>query len=292
MLSNTFFTVNFSFSLLISTITLVTNLIIIFIIYKFRALHTLNNILLCNTHVSVLFYSILILIQSILGFDKYWALNAPFCSFRAYLYNVAITTVCYSKSIHAISRLFFIIFYKHRQLLTRRTHWFLIMFHRIFNIIICIPFFFFNGAYGFESESRVCLMSSKSYVFATFNTIVTCLLPMQIVTVLYIIIIFHIRRSRRRVLVFTINLNRVNNQKREMKILRQMVIQTVALGPSAPIFIFLIICNAMKTYEPPESLYLLSFNCVSIAMFILTIVQFKMSEDIKQIVRRKVFRHY
>jgi len=247
----------------------------------------------------VIFYSIIIIIASIIGFREDWAFNAPLCSLRAYCFNIAIATICYSKSIHAISRLFFAALYKHRYLLTWRVHWILIIFNWVIGIIVCIPPFFIDGGYAFEEESRSCVVTSKMYRLSLYMTIVSCIIPFTIIANVYILILFHAHRSTRRVRALQSNVspnfpktpNVIHQTKREMKIMKQMIIQTCTLLPGGPIFVLLIIWHATQNQPPPEPLYLLAFNLMTIAVFMVTTAQFIMSKKIMQFSIQYIFRH-
>jgi hypothetical protein len=51
-------------------------------------------------------YCLMTIIASINGLDGDEPYNARLCSVRAYCFDIAVSILCYSKSIHAISRLF------------------------------------------------------------------------------------------------------------------------------------------------------------------------------------------
>ena len=118
MLSNIFYVINFSFSILVCILILSASFTIIFLITKNRDLHAFDNILNCNTSIAAIIYSIIVFIDSIYGFHEEWALNIPSCSFRAYCRYVTMAVICYSIATRAISHLFFVVFYKRRYLLT------------------------------------------------------------------------------------------------------------------------------------------------------------------------------
>ena len=286
MLSNLFILISHTLSICASIISLVVSLLMIFIICKNQPLRTFNNLLLCNSCVAVICYSIVNIIESVLGFHDDWILNAPFCSLRGFCLNTCIALICYSKAIHTISRFFCAVLYKHRFLLTWRTHWILIIFNWILALIICIPPFFINDGYQLEIESRRCVISSKKYWLALYITIISCLLPFNIIAMVYISIAFHVHRSTRRVWAVQLNNHQINPKtchiKREISIMKQMLIQTSALLPGGPLFLILIIWNATLTHPPPEILYPLGFEMMTLAVFIVTIVHFVMSKKVKE----------
>jgi hypothetical protein len=286
MLPNIFYVINFTISILLSTIGIIFSCVTIFIVIRTRRYRTFNNVLICNTSVAAIFYSLITISASILGYREDWSSNAPLCSFRAYLYNVGIATVCHSKSIHAISRLFFAILYKRRYLLTWRTHRILIILTWLICLIICIPPFFFDDGYALEEESRSCVISSKKYLLALYVSMVSCIIPFNIIAMVYVSILFSVRRSARRVWAFNQNVTNVDDHmpksKREIKLMQQMIIQTGILVSGGPIFIFLILWHATQKQPPPEWLYLLGFNSLTIVGSTVPIVQFMMSKQLRQ----------
>jgi hypothetical protein len=256
---------------------LITSIATILIVYKNRQFHTFNNILSCNSSIAVIFYATVTIISSINGLREDWALTAPLCSFRAYCYNVGVASICHSKSMHAISRLFFAVLYKRRYLLT----W-------IISFAVCIPPFFIEGGYALEIESRSCVVTSKMYLLALYMSIVSCIIPCNIIVSVYLQIAFYVHRSTRRVWAFRQNMNSLHNNvqksKREMKLMKQMVIQTEILISGGPIFLFLVGWHAFTDKSPPEPLYLLGFNLLTIVGSLTPIVQFIMNKQLKQFV--------
>lgn len=122
-----FFPVNYWLTIASAIIGLTLCLLIIMIVLTHRECHNFTNVLTCNTCVVVVLYFIFQIVTSIFALRQYWQYHQPACVFRAYCSLALCATLCYSYSIQAISRLFFAIFYKHRFLLTWRTHWLLII---------------------------------------------------------------------------------------------------------------------------------------------------------------------
>ena len=117
-------------------------------------------------------FSIISIVSFIYGFREDWASNAPLCSLRGYCYTSTIVVITHSKSIQAISRLFNAILYKHKCLLTWRTHWIIIILNWILAFLVCIPPLFFEGGYALETESRICAGSCKIYPIGLYIVIV------------------------------------------------------------------------------------------------------------------------
>ena len=282
MLPELFYLVNFTCSILFCVIGLIFSLLIVIIIVKTGRFRTFDNLLICNSSMSVVFYSIITLIGSISSLEKDWIINERYCVFRAYFYNVGIAAICYSKSMHAISRFFFAILYKHRYLLTMRTHQILIILTWIISLVICIPPFFVENGYGLEIESRSCVISSKMFILALYITFVSCLIPFQIIIYIYLYILCYVYRSTRRIHAFHQNINHLRKTNREMKLMKQMLIQTSILLTGGPLFLFLVLWHATQSQSPPQYLYLLAFNLMTIVATIVPLIQFFMHKQIRQ----------
>jgi hypothetical protein len=164
MLTNLFYTINFSLAIVVSIIALIFAFLTIIIFVINRQCRTISNLLACNTAIAVIFYYILNLFSSIYGLREDESYNQPACIFRGYCYTASCTAICYSYLIHAISRLFSAVFYNHRSLLTWSVHWLMI----IINWFICItspivPIFVY-GRYRLEQESHLCIATTKIFI--------------------------------------------------------------------------------------------------------------------------------
>ena len=273
------------------TIGLIFSLLTVILVVKNRRFQTFHNILICNSSFASVLYSTVTMIGSSYSLQSNWMVNEPFCRFRAYLYNVSIAAICHSKSIHAISRFFFSILYKHRFLLTKRTHHLLIVLTWIISLIVCIPPFLIENGYGLEIESRSCVVSSQMCLIALYITFVSCLIPFNIVIFIYLYILLNVYRSTRRVNAFEQRDNRLRKKKREIHLMKQMIIQTIILLSGGPIFLFLLTWNATQSHPPPQFLYLLGFNLMTFVATIVPFIQFIMNQQLTKYSLQFLQRH-
>lgn len=291
MPSNLFFEINFTLSIIASIIGFTFSCTTLFIVIVHRQCHTINNLLTCNTCVAVIFYSIIVLQSSIYGFREDWTLNAPHCQFRAYCFNVAIAATCHSKSLHAISRLFSAVFYKYKFLLTWRTHFSMIIINWILCFVSCLLPFFIPHGFALEKESRSCVVTSRMTLLAAYIALTSSIIPFNIITSVYGMILFHVHRSTRRIRALRAqnvpeslnNPNLTRKTTREVKLMKQMIIQMSILLVGGPIFLFLIFWHAITSQSAPEFLYLLGFNSMSFVAAAVTVVQFLMDEKLKRL---------
>ena len=284
MPSNLFFIINFSIAILVATIGLFVSFTTIIIVYKNCPFRTFNNLLTCNTCVATILCAICNLLTSSLGFHEDWAFNTPLCSFRAYIYNIGIAAASHSKSMHAISHLFFAVLYKHKYLLTWRVNRILILLTWLISLIICLPPFFIDGGYALEEESRSCVISSKIPALALYISVVSVLTPFHIIIIVYLLIVLHVHRSTRRVWNFNQNLhnNHLQSTKREMKLMKQMIVETGILISGGPVFLVLIAWHGTQTQSPPDCLYLIGFQLMTFVATVEPIAHFIMNKQLRE----------
>ncbi|UJR24539.1 hypothetical protein I4U23_005914 [Adineta vaga] len=278
MLSNDFYIINSTFTIFISITSLIISLLTILIIYHNHQFYSINNLLLCNSSFATIFYFLISIFGSISAFHKDWILPSTLCSFRAYCLNIAIAALSYSKSLDAISRLLSTVFYKHRYLLTYRAHRIYILLTWIICIIICISPFFIDGGYAYENESPL------------YISMVSCLIPFCIIAFVYIAILIHVQRSSRRVEV-SMNRNILQTSKREMKVVRKMLIQINILFAGGQTFLFLIIWHMITKRSAPEPLYPLCLTSITLVISVVPIIQIIVNKKLKQFIRQYIYRH-
>jgi hypothetical protein len=281
MLPDLYFTINFSVGLIASIIAVIICILTIFIVIIDQQCHNVTNLLACNTCIAVIFYCIIAIVTSIYGFREDWAFNAPLCAFRGYCFTAGVGVLCYSYSIQAISRLFFAVFYKHKQLQTYRTHWIMIILNWFLGFTVTIVPFFIKGSYGLEKESRGCVISSKVFAGAFYTGIIISLIPLNTVTIIYGIILHRVRQSANR--VTPIASVSTPNMKRQAKIMHQMSINSSILTAGGFPMFFLIIWHEIKQQAAPEPLYVLGFNSITICVALMTIAQFIMNDKVKNV---------
>lgn len=291
MLPEIYFQMNFIFSIILCRIGLIFSVLTVIVIVENRRFETFHYLFICNSSFASILYCMITMIGSSYSLQSNWMSNEPYCSFRAYLYNVSIACICHSKSVHAISRFFFSILYKYRFLLTKRIHQVLIVLTWLISLIVCIPPFFVENGYGLEIESRSCVISSQKSFIALYITFVSCLIPFNIVIFIYLYILFNVYRSTRRVNAFDQTDQRLRKNRREIRLMKEMIIQTIILLSGGPIFLFLLTWNATQTSQPAEYLYLLGFNLMTLVATIVPLIQFLFNRQLTNSLRF-IFQRY
>jgi hypothetical protein len=223
------------------------------------------------------------------AFSNDSSLYQPTCLLRGYLSIMACTGLCYSYLIQAISRLFCTALYKHKNLQTWHIHRIMIIMNWILAFLIPIPPIFLNG-YVLEEESRLCLPSTKIFSSAIYVISSVFLIPLTLIQIIYVIILYYAHQSTRRVVDFATKTNTVAirgyiplpNFKRELILMRNMLILVFILTSGGAPFAMLIFWHVAQPGQQPESLYLLSINSITFFIMLNTITSFFMSRDVRK----------
>ncbi|UJR32171.1 hypothetical protein I4U23_019637 [Adineta vaga] len=276
MLPNLFYIINFSISIFVAIIALIIAFLILISVICHRSCRTISNLLICNTSIATIAYYLLNLISIFYALQNNWAYHQPACVFRAYSYTVLCAALCYSYSIHAISRLFFTVFYTHKSLQTWFVHWTMILISWSVSILTpIVPLLIFKHGYQLEEESRICLPTTKIFLSSICSLSIAFLIPLTIVTSIYGIIFFHARQSTHRIRGFTSNVTtmmmtsqpKLLKVKREIKLMKKILILVCLLLCGGTPYSILVLWHFLCTKSPPESVFIkyefyINFYCI------------------------------
>jgi hypothetical protein len=272
---------------LTSLISLTFSLIIIFAVVVNRRCHSVSNLLVCHTSSIVFLYALLFFWMSAEGFKGESPLNQSACVFRGYAFAVLSAATSYSYTAHALSRLFFVIFSKHRFLLKYHVHFGLIVGTWLVSILIPIEPLFYNG-YQYEKESRLCIVTTKQFCTSFYIIIMVFMFPVNVIIVIYGIILKHIRNSAHRINPIP-QQNANVNIKREVKVFLNIIIQVGILSFGGTPFFILVVWHSQQ--EPPEWFYSISSFCISLGFSIMMLVCFLMNKTIQETLPVRFRRH-
>ena len=284
MLSDIFYIVNFSFSILISIVGMIVSISMISIVATHRPLRTVTNLLTCNTSMTVLVYFISILIPSVYGFREDWASKQPLCIFRAYCSLASCACLCYSYALQAMGRFFSTVLYKHKFLVTYRVQVCLILLNWTLGVVLPIVPIFFDGGFVYEKEARLCVPTTHRFLTSMYGVTTAFIIPLNIAIIVYSAIFYHTRRSSRRVVAFVSDTMapRLPNAKREMTLARNMLVLLGIFGSGGLLYLVLVLWNVIEPVNsPPESLYLLSNNSISFFIALMMLTLFHMNKQVK-----------
>ena len=301
MLTNLFYIINFSLSLFASLTGLLAAFLTITIIYVHRPYHNIPNLVKCNSLASMSAFMILVFISAIFGLHEDWARYQTACSFRAYCYTTVCMIICSSYSIQAISRLFYTVLYRYRFLQTWRVHWFLIISSWITSFLVqTAPFVFDKDFFDLEKESRMCVGTTHRSSASLYCTVIAFLIPFGSIVIIYAIIIYRVRQSSRRVRSLATNpvdstvMNTMPflNVKREIKIMKNLMLLLSLAGCSGIPYLVLLIWNLGRWSRPPAFLYLLSINAMVFSVSAMMLIIFFINKGVQNvlIVRLKRLR--
>ncbi|CAF1302265.1 unnamed protein product [Rotaria magnacalcarata] len=116
--------------------------------------------------------------------------------------------------------------------------------------------------------------------------VVAFLIPLNDSMIIYHIIFYHARRSARRIAPSTSNTltAHITNAKREMKLaLHMIMIETLYVGAGTPLLELVLWLVIQPKSPPPELLYLLSYNSISLFGTLAIIMLFWMNKPVKDI---------
>ena len=270
-------------------ITIVFSLLVIVIVLRYCRSQSWSiiNLLLCNSSVCLLVYIAGFCVQVPLYFQSIFLQsqnnNTVSCKIFACFGTFGITVLSYSSVVQAISRLFVIVFHKHRYLLTTRVNWIMIFISWTASGTIAGCFFISPLAYQYEVESRVCSITRKNFPTSFMASVVIFLFPLITISSIYSIIIRYIKQHS------YINPQNGNilRAKRNIKVFKNILIYTSVLGVGGtPYFISTILNNI---FPIPWPLYLISLLCMSCTAAISSVVLLFTNEQVKTIFFAKLY---
>ena len=190
--------------------------------------------------------------------------------------------IAYSYLIQSISRYFITILYKHKNLLTFHINWFLIILNWLIAGIVAGSISIFPLAYQYESESRMCLLTSKIFLSSFVGTMITFCIPFIIIILLYTLILCHTTKNRINSNTFT-----ALRLKRNLKVFQNILTSVFILGiGGTPYFISVIIHPIVKV---PWQLYTISILFISLSAALESVALFVMNTQIRKLFYQMIY---
>lgn len=285
MLNDWFYILNFSLMAVSSIVTIVVSVTVI-VIYVIKSnCRTFTTLLTCNISVAQTIFALNCFIISFYGFNENWAINQPLCSFRAYCFVASASAMGYGVAFQAMGRLFITVFYKYKYFTTFRVCWCMIALSWLIALLLPIVPLFFDGAYIYEKESRLCTISSKNFPMSFYVSIVTFPIPVSASMFIYGRILYYTETAHRVVPLTTSAVNSlIPNLKRQRKVARNMIIILMILIGAGTLYFILILWHRISpSSQPPEPLYLPSMNIVSCMAVVSAFVQLNSNSEIKTV---------
>lgn len=270
-----FFIVTFIAFIILTFVTIFFASIIIFttIYYWKTQTRSISNLLICNSSATLLYYSIATSIQL-----PYLFISHPrsfvLCQIQAFVHFSSCVIIAYSCLIQAISRFFIIILYQRKSLLTYRATWILILFNWLIGVVLAGLLFLSSISYQYESESRMCVITSKVFLSSFIGINIAFCIPLMTTIVLYAIILHHTTQTQGNSNAFVIM-----RLKRNVKVFRNIFLFTLILSIGGIPYFISVLINSNN--HSPWPLYSLSGLCVSFSTLLESLALFFTSIQVK-----------
>ena len=264
--SETFFNIVFSVILLLTGIGMAISVGFITTIRTNQSLQSIANLHACSSCIFGLFYFVFHILYVILAFHPLptYRQDSLLCRITGYMYAVTCSGVCWSHAVLAFNRLCFLIFPTRKELLTYTFARYLIGLHWLLVFVLPSPFLFFD-AYRYESESRLCILTTKNTSTALFAMILFYSIPTLMMIMVYIVIWLHVRRTR---------MAKVSRSARNLDIMRHILTLVIIDVICGHPYITLIVLDYLGRASKEWYLIVIAFVTLSVTANMGAIVLF------------------
>ena len=221
----------------LSLISVIISLFIVIIVRRTKPrLHTVRHLLMCNTCFASIFYCITQTINFMFLIFLPWETSDEGCRWRGYLGYMSIAASIYSYLIQAISRFFFSTYSnKYNWLTTFKTHYILIALQWLLVILIASPAIITNDIYF--RPGLLCWVPFKQTLHVAYTVFAYYLVPVLLIIIIYIHIYRRVRKARKHAQTVL----KMNNDKRDLEVLRNvLILVTIYITGGIPTIIFLL----------------------------------------------------
>lgn len=276
-----------SFALIYSLLTLITlvfSLITILTLtcYWHTQFRSVSNLLICNSSLTFIPYALICFIQIAFMFlDNYDQSSS--CQLRAFFTTYTIGSQILGYLSQAIFRYFSTMHYRRKILLTYRVNIPIILLGWMFSLIITAGVLASPYSYQYESESRMCFLTTKHFFTSALVGISVLLTPITTIIILYGLILRKITHDQHQFQSNAINLMRY---KRNLKVFHNIMINVVIMIVSGTPYIISIIVNAFS--QSPWIFYPLIMLSISVAATVETMLLFFRTSKVKEVFYMKI----
>lgn len=269
--------------ILLNIIILIFSSIILLtiIINWHRHFHSVSNLLICNSSLSFFLYSLSILFQIPSMFSNN---NLTLCRLRAFLTTFTASSQIFSYLSQAIYRYFSTNYYKKRILLTYRVNIPIILIGWLIPLITNSCMFLSSNAFQYESESRICFLTTKYFFSSAFIGISNFFIPLSTIILLYTLILRNITYRHK----FQSNFINKIRYKRNLKVFHHILLNVGIILICGIPFVLSIIINLIS--QSPWIFYSLIILFITISITLESIILFLITNKVKQIFYRKIKR--
>ncbi len=263
--------------ILSTIISAIICLVIVYLTYVTTMLHTPTNLLVSNTCLCTLVFSGVSTVNTIFFFMQSISTDWS-CRIRGYLTYVSICLVSYSLAIQAISRLFWVVLYKYRYLLTMKCHCYLIFIQISFSFLFPLSSIITTNI--IFRPLKLCVVPIQYKIHCMYLVSIVYCIPILIIIILYIIIYCNTKNS---------SLNTrglLHGTKRDRKLARNILILiSIFLFGGIPICIYIILSNKIESL--PTNFYLFTIATPAIAIIFEKITIVILNEEIRKVINQR-----
>ena len=247
------------------------------LVYTTPNLRSPTNLLLSSTCLSTLFFSTVATCNTVFFYTG--SLSADWsCRVQGYLTYVSICLVVYSYVAQAMSRLFWTVLYKHKTLLTMKSHLYMVLFQVTLSFLL--PTSALVTTHIVYRPFKLCLISSQYKIHSFAMLSMVYVIPILVVIILYVLIFRHIRRSSTKAQ----RSQRIT--KRDGELARNILILFgIFLFGGVPATVYTIIPN--DTSGATAGFYLVSMLSPAMALTVEKIVTVILNREIRTLIKHR-----
>lgn len=268
------------FSSACSIICIIISLCIIILIGLTRiGLNNIHHLLICNTCLASIFYSLVTINNYIYLIYIDWERSDQSCRWRAYFSYIGIAGVLHSYMIQAIARLIFFKYaFRFRWLITSKTHYILMLIQWFEVFLIVLPTVLTEDIKYIPKF--LCWIPGERLLHIIYAFIAYYAIPILIIISIYIVIIYQIRKTKENLQNEMILLN---NQKKEMRLVRNILILLIIyLSGGVPTMIAI----EIPTNKIP---YLTGLATQTLSVTLANLFTILLDRELRILVKRKFF---
>jgi hypothetical protein len=261
-----------SLSTFLAFIAVIICTMILLLVWRTKSrLHTVSYLLMCNTCFASSLYCVAIVNNyGFLIFDQ-WQTSDMSCRWRAYFAYSGIAAIMYSYLIQAISRFFFsVLSIKYRWLISFKTHYILILSQWIIIFLLTSPSLITQDIHFYPEV--LCWVSMQYPLHLAYTIFAYYIIPVTTIVIIYIYIYYRVKQRTNNI----ITTSRINHQKRDLKLLRNiLVLLSIYLGSGLPTILFCL--TSIKL------IYLINLVCLTLAVVIEKLFAIILNRELRQV---------
>ena len=270
----------YSLFLISVSATILLSVYIISIIHFTKTLRSPANLLVSNTCLATIFYTIIVSIN-ITCFIMEIVLSDWVCRAQAYLSYVSLTLVAYSYVIQSVSRHFFTVLSRHRALRNYHAHILLVASGIVLSLVIPLPSLVTRDI-GYRLRS-MCLIPSRYIIHLAYFFASSYFVPLFTVIFIYVIIYRRVKSSSRTVE------NRSRSNKRDLQLARNILILfMIFLISGLPGVTYILILKT--TSWDSQGLYVLTLAATALASMVEKTSLIVLNRELRAETRKKLRR--